>query len=51
MKRCLVLFIAWLAVLSGCAYYNTFYNARKAWEKAMDERDRNPSEAAGATEI
>jgi TolA-binding protein len=40
-----------LAALSGCAYYNTFYGARKAWDKAMEEHDRNPLEGATAAEI
>lgn len=35
--RLLVLFSI-LTILSGCVYYNTFYNARKAFNEAEDKR-------------
>jgi TolA-binding protein len=46
-----VLALVTLPAFSGCAYYNTFYGARKAWDKAMEEHDRNPLEGATAAEI
>jgi len=40
-----------LAAACGCAYYNTFYSARKAWDKAMEARANNPLEGASAAEL
>ncbi len=31
-----------LACLSGCAYYNTFYNARKKYDQALELSRQNP---------
>ncbi len=48
----LVVMCAALALLAcGCAYYNTFYTAKKAYEKAMIERANNPLEGASAAEL
>ncbi|MBI5837965.1 MAG: tetratricopeptide repeat protein [Candidatus Eisenbacteria bacterium] len=53
MRRIPVALVALLVTLflGGCAYYNTFYMARKAWDKAMEERARNPLQGASAAEL
>ena len=40
-----------LLVLCGCAYYNTFYSAKKAWDNAMEERRKNTLEGTSPVEI
>jgi outer membrane protein assembly factor BamD (BamD/ComL family) len=49
----MVLVLAFSAGLSGCVYFNTFYNAQKAYDKAMAMRDKrldkNPNDSVLAT--
>ncbi len=51
MKRRLATLLLAFLTLSGCAYYNTFYMARKAWDQAMTERRRNATDLPSATEL
>lgn len=38
------------AVLSGCAYYNTFYNARESYEEALELARANPEHPTAVEE-
>ncbi len=40
-----------LLLLSGCAYYNTFYTARKAWDRAMVLQEQSSIEGTGVAEF
>src|SRR3990172_3049444 len=35
---------------SSCAYYNTFYNTKKLYKEAKDERDKRQTDVPGPTE-
>ncbi len=41
-----VLLIAVILLASGCAYYNTFYNARKSYTEALEYARENPDDPA-----
>ena len=38
-----------ICLLNGCVYYNTFYNAKRAYADAMKEKRRSPSETVNPT--
>ncbi len=46
MKNIYVLLF--LILLSGCAYFNTFYNARKAFDEAEARREESGTDVAGS---
>ncbi len=54
MKMTGIMFmLALLLSVAGlsCVYYNTFYNARKSYEEAMELADENPDNPVSAEEI
>ena len=40
-----------LALLPGCAYYNTFFNTKRAYKEAVEEHARRKEEKPSPTEI
>ncbi len=47
IRRCLLAILLVSFVLSGCAYYNTFFNARKYYDDAEEARAGTPEEKRG----
>ncbi len=40
-----------LALLPGCAYYNTFFNTKKVYKEALEEHARRKEEKPSSTEV
>lgn len=47
-RRGVLVWLAVLALSTGCAYYNTFYNAKAAYKKAENERRNTPAGGTGS---